>query len=85
MAGSQNSIITWRQTPQGAQRPETGSPAGPPTIAMASKARRPSRTAWKNAVRSAQFDGVYAAFSMLHPGYTVPSEASSAAPTAKCE
>ena len=42
-------------------------PALPPAIAIAAKCRSPAETALKNAVRSAQFEGVYAAFSMLPP------------------
>ena len=41
----------------------------------------PSLTALKNAVLSAQFVGVYAAFSILHPVYTLPFFANNAAPT----
>lgn len=39
------------------------------------------RHGFEKAVRSAQTVGVYAAFSMLHPVYTDPSEQRSAAPT----
>ena len=36
-SGSQNSIITWRQTPQGGQKSAGSFPAGPPTMAMAER------------------------------------------------
>ena len=65
-SGPQNSAITWRQTPQGGNRPVT-TPSLPPTTAMASKSRSPSYTALKIAFRSAQMVGVNEAFSMLQP------------------
>ena len=65
-SGLQNSIITWRHTPQGGKRPLT-TPPWPPTTAMAAKCLSPLATASKKAVRSAQQVGVKAAFSMLQP------------------
>lgn len=55
------------------------------TTASALKALTPSETALNMAVRSAQFVGLYAAFSMLHPKYTVPLADKRAAPTVKLE
>ena len=57
ISGLQNSIITCRQTPQGAVL-RSGSPSGAATMAMAVNRRAPSLTALKKAVRSAQFVGV---------------------------
>ncbi len=74
--------MTCRHTPHGVHSPETVF-SGPPTIAIATKLRSPSLTALKKAVRSAQFVGEYEAFSILHPVYILPDEASSAAPTRK--
>ena len=59
--------MTCRHTPHGAQKSAGASPALPPAIAIAVNFRSPAETALKNAVRSAQFEGVYAAFSMLPP------------------
>ena len=56
-----------------------------PTIAIATNSLLPSDIALKIAVLSAQFVGVYAAFSILHPWYIVPSAARRAAPTLKFE
>ena len=66
---SQNSAITCLQTAQGAQKsPSPGFiPDLFPTIAIAVKFFWPSEIALKKAVLSAQFVGVYAAFSILHP------------------
>ena len=81
--GSQNSIITCLQTPQGAQY--SPSPALTsclfPTIAIAVNSFCPSETALKKAVLSAQFVGVNAAFSILHPWYILPLAPNKAAPT----
>ena len=50
-------------------------------IAIASNCVSPSETALKTAVRSAQFVGEKAAFSILHPVYTFPLLVNNAAPT----
>ena len=50
MSALQNSASAWRQAPQG----RAGARAVPPTMASARKRRRPSETALKSAVRSAQ-------------------------------
>ena len=84
-SGPQNSAMTWRHTPQGAQAAAGGPPSGPPAMAMARNFRWPSATARKKAVRSAQLVAVRPAFSMLQPAYTEPSSQSRAAPTAKWE
>ena len=70
----------WRHNPHGA----TGSAA---SLAMASRRNLwcPATTADTSAVRSAQKHAPYEAFSTLHPANTVPSSASSAAPTWKFE
>ena len=73
---SQNSDITCRQTPHGARNSLLS-----PTIAIAANSLFPSETALKNAVRSAQFVGEYAAFSILHPVYILSSFVRTAAPT----
>ena len=85
VSGSQNSAITWRQTPQGAQKFSGSFPFGPPTMAIARNSVFPSLTALKIAVRSAQFVAGYAAFSILQPVNTLSSTQRSAAPTAKPE
>lgn len=54
-SGSQNSAITWRQTPHGVHSP---TPSLPPATAIAKNSRLPSDTALKKAVRSAQTVGV---------------------------
>ena len=64
-ASPQNSRITCLHTPHGAQKSSGSSPALPPAIATATKSRSPFAIAVKNAVRSAQFVGVNAAFSMF--------------------
>ena len=75
--------ITCLHTPHGAQKSSGSSPALPPAIATATKSRSPFAIAVKNAVRSAQFVGVNAAFSMFTPVYISPLFASSAAPAAE--
>lgn len=86
--GLTNSRSTCLHTPHGAVYPACASASSssfPPTIAIAENSLQPSLTALKMAVRSAQFPGVNAAFSILHPVYILASAPSSAAPTAKCE
>ena len=84
---SQNSAITCLHTAQGAQKSPSPcfKPSWFPTTAIALKSFWPSETALKKAVLSAQFVGVKAAFSILHPVYISPLEQSNAAPTLNLE
>ena len=65
---SQNSAITWRQTPQGVHS-FSKSPSLPPTTAIAMNSFSPSLIALKKATRSAQTVGVKDEFSILQPVY----------------
>ena len=70
--GLTNSRSTCLHTPHGAVYPVCASASSssfPPTIAIAVNSLQPSLTALNTAVRSAQFPGVNAAFSILHPVY----------------
>ena len=66
---SQNSAITCLHTAQGAQKSPSPcfTPSLFPTTAIAVNSFWPSEIALKKAVLSAQFVGVYAAFSILQP------------------
>ena len=77
-AGSQNSVIVSRQTPQGAEGGEVDV-----TTPTARNRRCPAETAAAKAERSAQSVTPKLRFSTLAPAKISPSSVSTAAPTAK--
>ena len=83
-SSDQNSLKTCKQAPHGIHGFVKSSSALPATAIML-KSWKPSETALKIAVRSAQLVRENEEFSILQPVKTLPSDVSRAAPTRKCE